>query len=469
MSREGKLAKNTVILAIGTFFPKLAVFITLPVLTAYMTKSEYGTYDLVLTLVSLVLPAATLQIQSAAFRFLIDKRHDEKERKSIISNIYAFIIPTSIIALCIMFVLLKNQLISIRIGICTYFLFDIISNANKQIIRGLSQNISYAISAFISAVGQILFIVCLVWKLKMGLLGGITSLCVAEFLSGGYLLIKGKIYKYLDLREVKKAKLKELISYSWPMVPNSLSQWVMHVSDRLVITAFMGVAANAVYAVAYKIPSILSFAQTTFNMAWQENASIVSKDEDVAKYYSSMFSFLFDIVAGGMAILIGITPYLFKILINSSYVEAYNQIPILYMGIFFFCLSSFWGGIYIAYKKTKGVGLTTVAAAACNLIIDLVSIKFIGLYAASISTLVSYILLCAFRMIGIKKIISLTYNHKHIIWVLSILLIECIISFQQNMVLNIVNFVIGLIVCISLNYKFIPIFYKKMVAIGKSN
>ena len=33
MSREGNLAKNTGILAIGTFLPKLASFITLPILT----------------------------------------------------------------------------------------------------------------------------------------------------------------------------------------------------------------------------------------------------------------------------------------------------------------------------------------------------------------------------------------------------------------------------------------------------
>ena len=45
MKREEKLVKNTIILAFGTFFPKLAIFISLPVLTAYLTQAEYGTYD----------------------------------------------------------------------------------------------------------------------------------------------------------------------------------------------------------------------------------------------------------------------------------------------------------------------------------------------------------------------------------------------------------------------------------------
>lgn len=79
MSREGNLAKNTGILAIGTFLPKLASFITLPILTGYLSKAQYGTYDLIITLASLFLPAVTLQIQTAAFRFLIEVRSEEKK------------------------------------------------------------------------------------------------------------------------------------------------------------------------------------------------------------------------------------------------------------------------------------------------------------------------------------------------------------------------------------------------------
>ena len=62
MSREGKLAQNTLILSIGTFLPKFAALVTLPILTGYLTKEEMGTYDLVTVLVSLILPSATLKL-----------------------------------------------------------------------------------------------------------------------------------------------------------------------------------------------------------------------------------------------------------------------------------------------------------------------------------------------------------------------------------------------------------------------
>lgn len=40
MERETKLVKNTAILAIGSFFPKVTSLITLPILTAMLSKSE---------------------------------------------------------------------------------------------------------------------------------------------------------------------------------------------------------------------------------------------------------------------------------------------------------------------------------------------------------------------------------------------------------------------------------------------
>ena len=102
-NREKALLKNTLILSLGTFVPKAVSFVTLPILTASLSKEEYGTYDLILVLVSLVLPAATLQIQTAAFRFLIKYRNCREKQESIITNIFVFSSVVSVVALIVMF------------------------------------------------------------------------------------------------------------------------------------------------------------------------------------------------------------------------------------------------------------------------------------------------------------------------------------------------------------------------------
>ena len=150
MSREGKLAKNTLILAIGTFLPKLASFVTLPILTGCLTKAEYGTYDLITVLVSLLLPTVTLQIQAAAFRFLIDCRDDDMQIRTIVTNIIAFIIPTSLISLVILFFSLGSQEIPVRIFICLYFLADIFVNPISDRQDGLCGHLCLLASCWTS-------------------------------------------------------------------------------------------------------------------------------------------------------------------------------------------------------------------------------------------------------------------------------------------------------------------------------
>jgi len=464
MSREGKLAKNTLILSIGTFLPRLASFVTLPILTGYLTQTEMGTYDLITVLESLFLPTVTLQIQAAAFRFLIDVRGDEEKVKEIVTTITAFIVPASLISLVLLYFCMGRTSSSIRILICLYFLADIFANAARQVCRGLNENMEYSISAIVSALGKMIFAVVCVYYMRAGLKGTVIALLMSTVFSLFYLILRAKVYRYVQPGYFSRSKLVEMLRYSWPMVPNSMSAWVMRASDRFVVTFFMGVEMNAIYAVANKIPGLLTVAQNTFTLAWQENATVVSKDRDAGEYYSHMFGTMFDLMAGFFGLLIAATPILFKLLIRGDYTEAYNQIPILFVAMFFSGMSTFLGGIYVAYKESKSVGVTTMAAAACNLIVDVVLIRRIGLYAASGSTMISYLMLFIYRSIDVQRMVKVTYKVKHMLIILAIMVVESILCFQQNLTLNLLNMVLGCIVFFAINRSFVRAVVKKGTA-----
>lgn len=462
MSREEKFLKNALILAFGTLLPKITSFIILPILTGSLTQKEYGTYDLICVLVSLFLPATTLQIQAAAFRFLIDARKNTNNIKKIITNILAFLVPISLVSLCILYFCLWFLNPNIRILICIYFFVDIYYNTFLQIVRGLAINLSYSISSMINSFGMMIFVILFVLILKCGLIGSIISLTLSALFALLFLFINHNLYQYIDMNLVSKNTLKELLAYSWPMVPNSISMWVMTVSDRLVVTVFLGITANSVYSVANKIPSLLTLAQNTFSMAWQENASMYSHDNDIGIYYSTMFRTLFDFIAGFMGLLISMTPILFMILIKGDYSAAYIQIPILILGMFFFALSSFLGGIYIAYKETKKVGITTALAAICNLVVDMALVKFIGLFAASGSTLISYVFLFVYRLKDIQKVVKIDFSLWHMVWVVFFLSVECIICSFDKGYLNFINFVLAFIIFGALNHKLATVIIIKL-------
>lgn len=454
-NRKKELVKNTFILTIGKFLPKLISILIIPIITAKLTKAEYGTYDLISTIVALLLPIATLQLPSAAFRFLVDYRGDEKKTKKVVSNIMITTLSISSIVCIIIFLILgKIQLIT-RLLICSYFLLDIINYVSSQICRGLSYNKYYSISSILFSLMHLLSIYFTLNFNNYGLNGVLISLCLAYIISILFIIISSKFLKYIDFSMLNRKDCIEFISYSWPMIPNNLSAWVLNVSDRLVINHFLGIEMTAIYAVANKIPNILSIFQEVFNLAWQENASLSVKDKDADIYYSSMFSLIFNFMIGGTALLIGFTPIIFTILIRGDYLAAYKEMPILILAMLFCCLSSFLGGIYIAHKKTKELGLSTLIVSIINLGIDLLLVRYIGITAGSISTLVSYMILYIYRLANINKFQKLKIDLKKQIFYFIIVIIMLLVCTFNKFELNIVNMIGSLVFSIIINYKFV--------------
>ena len=347
MKRENLLLKNTIIISFGTFFPKFVGLVTLPIITGYLTKEELGQYDLITVLISLVLPVLTLQIQTAAFRFLINNRKKKEEICIIVSTIFYFTIIVSIISVIIAYTILTFLNVSGRLWILTYFLLDIIYQTFQQFNRGLGDNLWYSVNTIILSSMSMVGIVLLVLYKGRGLIGVLTALIIANFAGIAFTFIRRKYWRIIRINCFSKLKLKELIMYSWPLIPNNLSSWVMTLSDRMVLTMVLGFEVNAVYAVAKKIPNLITAVQSTFSLAWQENATIFSKEEDAEQYYSNVFDSVFSIVAGITALLISIAPFLFALLVRGDYKDAFFQMPLLFIALFFTTLSSFLGGIYV--------------------------------------------------------------------------------------------------------------------------
>jgi O-antigen/teichoic acid export membrane protein len=136
--------------------------------------------------------------------------------------------------------------------------------------------------------------------------------------------------------------------------------------------------------------------------------------------------------------------------------------PVLFLATFFSCMSAFMGGIYIARKATKSVGITTVAAAVCNLVVDLALIQKIGLYAASGSTLVSYIFLFVFRMIDVRRLVKIKYDFVKILIPLVIIIAESVLFYIDNVAVQIINALFGFISFVLLNRAFLKQVIRKL-------
>lgn len=462
MNREKDFLKNTIILGLGKFLPKLTTFITLPILTACLTKAEYGTYDLILTVSVLLIPITTLQINSAGFRFLIEARENLSECRKIISSLFVFTIPITLISSMIVPLFFPDLSYGTRIILGIYLFADTLYLTAGQVCRGLGYNRMYSIASLLLAVTNMTTLIITVFVMRRGIQGVILSLAAAQIVGFGVLCLKIKLTRYISLNQANRELVKDMLVYSWPMVPNNLSAWVLKLSDRFVITAALGIQANAVYAVANKIPNLLAMAQQVVNMSWQENASLAVTDQDSEKYYSKMMLLITDFMFGCTALLIGCTPIMFLILIKGDYQEAYYQMPVLILGMFFCVMSSVLGGIYIAHKKTKSVGITTMIAAVINLVVDLLTVRWIGIWAGSVSTLAAYLFLYFYRMIDIQKIQKIPIDMKRQLLQLFLMTGMLVLCFLKNSVLDSINILIGIGCFVLCNKTYITLFMRKI-------
>lgn len=464
MNKSKALVMNTLILSIGQLIPKIISLITLPLLTAYFTTSQYGIYDLLLSLSSLSIPILTLLTQQAAFRYIIDSNNDNDRSKYICNSIIIFLAISflNILILIIYCKSAKTNILFFLIIFLLYFsesLYDLIG----QYSRGLGDNKSYSIASIIYSTINFILIIALYITGYLTIFYALTIMALSYLLSSIYLFYKIKAFKYVDFKYIDFNIIKQMIKYSLPIIPNSIALWVVSLSDRFIITNVLGTSYNGIYAAANKIPNLLFTAYSIFNLAWTELAARTIKEEDIEKYYSLLFKKIFNFLTGVVIILIFCSPILFKVLINNKFMDGYTQMPILFVGIMMSCLSSFYGGIYIALKKTKTVGVSSLVGASINILINLLLINRYGLYAASISTLISFFMICLYRKYDLKKSINIEYDYKNII----INVVNIVLLAVLYYIGNLVSMILALILAFIYNYVYNKDFIFEIIQIIK--
>ena len=142
-------------------------------------------------------------------------------------------------------------------------------------------------------------------------------------------------------------------------------------------------------------------------------------------------------------------PVFTHIQIHSVLLSAYRKTP----DMFFYCMSAFQGGIYIAHKKTKNVGISTMIAALVNLAVDFALIGVIGITAGSVSTLTAYMVLYVYRMINCQKFQTMNFKVKRQLLLLSVIVVMLILCFLRVFWIDVINCVFGISFCFLLNRK----------------
>jgi O-antigen/teichoic acid export membrane protein len=117
------------------------------------------------------------------------------------------------------------------------------------------------------------------------------------------------------------------------------------------------------------------------------------------------------------------------------------------------------GSIYVALKKSKEIAKTSTYAAIINLAVNIALVRFIGLYAASISTLVAFLAMSIYRYVDVQKYVKIKLNKGMILGMALFASVVCASYYLNILWLNVITLAFAVIVAIVLNFGFLSSIY----------
>lgn len=449
-----ELFKNTGIIAIGQISTKVVNFFLLPLYTALLSQEDYGIIDYITTIASLIAVIVGLQIGQAVFRFLITNRNQKDRIEGICSTSFFLTLCAAVMFLIVYWII--SPLLKLQYsGFLAIYVVSIISlQTMSGFVRGLGHNGLYSFANFVAALVTLVLNVVLVAGFRKGVAAMLFAYTVGPFIGSFYLFFKSRIYRTIKISSFSRDEAKTILTYSLPLIPNDLSWSLIHASDRMVILNFLGAAANGLIAVASKFSTIYTTAFSIFNASWTEQVVLHFHDDGGGNYIAKMFDkvvVFFACIAIGI---IAVMPIAFPILVNSKFNEAYQLVPFYMIAVFFNAVVGMISAVYLINNETGKVAISTAVAAGINILVDLLCVKYIGIFAAPISSICGYATISIWRIVDVnKRYFKVGIKFNRLILIFFMLFISLFSYYKNSITITLVIIAIDLALAILLNYQ----------------
>lgn len=423
MDKYKRLLSNTLIFAIGIFGSKLLSFLMMPYLTRVMNTQQFGQADLIFQAGNFLLPVVSLGITNSIIRFGLDKavKKEEVFSTGILAVFFGFLVLLAVTPLLSMISFFQGN----TLLICVFVLMSSLRSVCAQFTRAKGEVRLFAFDGILSTLTTIGFYVLFLSGLKWGATGYVLAMVCSDALSVVFLSIMVKLPRYVSVKKFSWNTSKEMLKYSVPMIPNSMFWWITNVSNRFMITHFLGTGANGLYSAASKIPTAISLVGDVFLNAWQISA--VTEEKQRGKFFSRVFRSYSAVLFICAAVIILFSKVVTKILVADTYYESWKFIPLLTVAIVFSNLVTFLGSVYMVEKRSLLSLGTTVVGAVVNVVLNLLLIPGYGPNGAAFATLVSYFVVFILRGINATTHIKMRWNIGNLVLNGILLMAECML------------------------------------------
>ncbi len=453
MSATKKLFKNMGIFAISNFVSKGLIFLMLPLYTRAMTTTDLGQSDMIITATALVLPLFSLGVYNGVLRFSIKKDSDKTQIFSygLKIIIVGFLLLLALFPILIRVDMLKDYLIFFYI----IYIMNCLNMYFNQFLRGLDKIKLIGIVGVIAALVTVISNVILLVVFKLGAQGYLISYALVNIVSVSILFFGGKLYKYFTIKKCENALKKNMKEYNLPLIPNSLSWWMILMLNRYIINYFIGSGAVGIFTVANKIPTIINVLYTIIQQALL--LSVITEYEEGSK--NPMFKSTYKVINVLLLICVIIFSMLIKplapIMFGKAFYSAWEITPILIFSVFFGCLHGTLTIVFSANKRTKTLLYNGLVGVIVCITSNLILTQYAGIKGTAIASLITYFSVWLHLFIVSKRLKFININVIPDLICYGIVLCPIVLLFYVTTGLYYLSFTIALALVIIIKYKFI--------------
>lgn len=392
--KNNTLISGSLIYLFGSLLIKGVAFILIPLYTRAFTRANYGTMELINTIMSLLTILVTFGFTQLLY---IDYIHLGSDKAIYVKKLnYAFnvlAVPLLLVSGIIIY-LLRYQIFaepdSLMIVIVILTIYATFYQNNMYSILQLDERPKMVtLNKGITALIILTLNIILVKYMKAGIIAVYVSNLFAIFISLFMLRIVDKsLGEYLSFETVPKDKVKNMLVMGFPFIITSLAYFGINGIDRVIIKSMLGDDQLGLYSVGFKFGAMLEplliapilsaynphlfkkFSQGNFNMNVLRNSLLVIC--------------VFSIVAF-------IMPFLVRPLIGPAFESSMNLIPYFVMGFGFLFLSQMLSAPLLYFKKKKALVYNVVLSSIVNIILNLVLIRYFEIKGSSLAFLLTNI------------------------------------------------------------------------------
>ncbi|MDO4174171.1 MAG: oligosaccharide flippase family protein [Eubacteriales bacterium] len=437
-NRYQKLMGNTIIFAIGTFSSKVLVFLMLPFYTNILSTGEYGTVDALINVGQLMIPIASVGINNAVIRFGLENNSDKKSVFS--SGLYTILIGFACLAVVSPVLRLFMDFMSgYTIAVLAFVLASSLRTLCIQFALSMGYNKMYAANGIGNTFLNVILNIILLPHFRI--MGYLLANIIADLVLGLVMFVLAKEHQYLlppFSKQMDRKLAKRMRQYALPLVPQTVCQWIINMSDRYLIIWFINTEANGLYAAANKIPNILLIVANLFADAWQISAVRESDPKEQVDFFSKVLGAYSSIAFIGSSGLIMVSKFVMTFMVGEDFFVSWQFIPILTLATTFGLLSTFLASVYMLKLRSKNSMITTMICASVNIVLNCILIQamgkispFYGAMGAGIATFISYFVLFLIRAFNTQKYLKIRWNIPKTICSIVILFAQALIMTMQ--------------------------------------